>query len=682
MTIAEQHFGDDQSLSSAREARIGKASVRRLNLLALKRESSKSSIPLEDSLFGAGQSSDLLPPLLVRADADDKLPAKTTEPKSDIERAKDDLRKLAVEQRSRRYYGASDIEFAITDKEFKEYQRVGRGGSHGSISSDLADKYRDTNFESSYRGSKDFTYDFLRSVPQGKQPFDQWCKLAGENSSSGRFARYLAYDQLFGCRWDALRFGRQGEDARPLHAGMLRDLAGPGNHARDLTEFCVRDGFMAMPLRVNDGSVEILIDGLKQLTKPERAGDKPPLTEEQRIIIMRLKLKNFAEAPGEQLGQTLTDKELPANPQLAIIRELAKTRDLGSVPVFQALLKNSPCESVRQACAVALSDFGPFPSKLWPETVADPTLAPSDRAKMVETALDDADRRASDKYPPKFGRPNDVLGSAVAWAIADAYKVPAALRTITDSNDPGLKVLERALDCKHIGARLAAAKVLGDSALGFDHPTRKKAAEVLVNAILDPNLGTEAKKEAIAILDVSLRGHAVVDVGKYKLSKTKDALIAEDSSFLYTWTDDGKIEKKERERKIPVGGKFASITIGINTVDLKYIDESRIVARTGTFDGTELTKLRWVETGKNGPEEFVATRKKEGNNYVDEWVVRVPDEKSGLTRDIDVKGRFDLSKDGGKYSYVGEDWTKEGPNRLTLHQNQEITGKGVTEYRD
>src|SRR5262249_27333241 len=149
------------------------------------------------------------------------------------------------------------------------------------------------------------------------------------------------------------------------------------------------------------------------------------------------------------------------------------------------------------------------------------------------------------------------------------------------------------------------------------HPVRKKACEVLVNAILDPNCGPKAKKEAIALLDDSLKGHSLVEVGKYKLGKTKDALVAEDSFFLYTWTDDGKIEKKERERKIPVGDKTASVIIGINTLGVKYIDDSRISGRVGTFDGNDLIKIRWAEPGAKGPVEFVATRKKEGDKYLD-----------------------------------------------------------------
>jgi hypothetical protein len=257
--------------------------------------------------------------------------------------------------------------------------------------------------------------------------------------------------------------------------------------------------------------------------------------------------------------------------------------------------------------------------------------------------------------------------------------MPNGLTAITDDKDPGLIQLERALNCKHFCARLAAATVLPESDLNVNNPTRKKACEVLVDGILSSSIGPAARHEAICVLDKLLKGHSFVDVGKYQLAKTKDGLVVQDDFRLCTWTDDGKLEVKERETKIPVGDKSASVIIGINTLGVKYTDESRISARLATFDGGDLARLQWTEAGEKGQVEFVAVRSKDGDKYIDEWTITVPDPVSGLTKPIKVKGKFALTKE--KYTYDGEDWREPDSNRI-LHQVQEPTGKGVKEYRD
>src|SRR5262249_43376443 len=158
--------------------------------------------------------------------------------------------------------------------------------------------------------------------------------------------------------------------------------------------------------------------------------------------------------------------------------------------------KHSPHESVRQLCSMALSDFGYFPSQLWGKTGADPRLDPVGRAAIVETALKNLQYWETQEYPATFGYPDNIRGDRLAWAITDCYKMPPGMRTITAADDPGLRRLEQVLDSRYPAARFAAAKVLAESALGFDHLTRKKACEVLVGSILDPNLGPRAKREA------------------------------------------------------------------------------------------------------------------------------------------------------------------------------------------
>jgi len=533
------------------------------------------------------------------------------------------------------------------------------------------------------------------AIASGKERGKQWeayCKVAAKCTSDGNLKKKISADavQTGGSifrpnelrAWDkpsGLIGTADEDDAKrtwgELHARLLQDISKPGNEGREFTAYCVCQSLARTTLVTKDESLVTLVDAVKQLTKKDKNG--APLTEEQATLSMRMTLKRFVELP-----HYLKPSELPTNLQLALIAELRERGDIGSVPLFQALLK-SPHASVRNACARALSDFGPFPSKIWPDTIPDPRLNPTSRANMVKAAFDqdEKDRREYERLGIDSIRDALRIGTPVAEAIADAYRMPKGIAPIDDNKDPGLEQLDRAFNSKHLSVRLAATKVLSESKLDLGHPVRQKAVEVLVDTILDNDIGVKASKEAIALLDEFMKGHKFLNAGKYKLVKTKDGLIVEDSNHLYAWTDECKIETKDRETKYRVGDKFATVKLGANTTAVKYAEGgSRILSRTATFDGDDLNKLQWQEEGKKGPVQFLVRRKMEDGQYLDRWVVTVPNEKSGLTDDIEVEGKFELGKDG-TYRYVGQDWVNRDLARK-LRQVQEVTGKGVKEYRD
>jgi len=520
--------------------------------------------------------------------------------------------------------------------------------------------------------------------PERGKDWERFCKLAGTNNLDGNIAKQVA---AFGAGTQGRLFHENRSDAmnRPsglkgtadpkdagrtwaeLHARLLCDISAPGNGARDITTYGVRQALEDLNTSCKDSTPELLLQALKKLTVADKEG--APLTKDQVAIILRKKLSAFT--------RPAFSKYFSENFQLVLIKALRDLEDVDSIPVFQALKKNGASEAVRRDASLALTDFGPFPKKEWSLAVPDPRLTPADRATQLTSALD------SD---PK-GRWEPATGARTAELIASLYKMPKKLCAVQDKDDPGLKKLERALDSEHLCVRMAAAKVLAESKLDFDNPVRKKAASTLADAILDPNVGVKAKLEAIALLDDSLVSHHLAEVGKYTIAKQKnnlfgkDALVVEDNNYQYIWTERGQLERKERENKIRVGDKTATLKLGLNSITARYVDGSDVISRTGRFDQGELVEVSWKEVNKKGKvEEFVAKRVKSGGKYGKNWVITIPDQASGLTRTIPVQGTFTFTTDGA-FQYVGQDWCEPDSRRI-VHRSQNVKDKGVTTYHN
>jgi hypothetical protein len=516
---------------------------------------------------------------------------------------------------------------------------------------------------------------------RGKR-WQEFCKLAATNSKEGNIAKQIAgwgagcEGRIFKRQRDAsgnpsgLRGTADDADAQrtwgELNSRLLCDLAAPGAGARDRTAFQVRDALQILSAPCKDSSPELLVEALKKLTVADKEG--APLTKDQVTVILRDRLKSLTEYEKQWASEKFS---------LALIKGLRELEDAGSIPVYQKLRKDSSSEAVRCEAARALSDFGPFPRKQWEETIADPRLTSKVRADRVKNALDNT----------KSERSGAAVDVQIADVIIDCYKMPKGLSAIENGDDPGLEQLKRALDSEHLCVRMAASKVLAESKLDFDNPVRKKAAAALADIALDDRVGQKAKLEALALLDDSLIGHQLVEVGKYTIAKQKhnlfdrDALVVQDTNYQYLWTEDGKMERKDRESKISVGDKVATLKLGLNSISVNYIDESNVKSREGRFDAGELAEMRWTATkGKGKQEEFVAKRQKNEGKYGKKWIVTIPGEGDGLSKDVVVEGTFTFTT-GGAFQYVGQDWNEPDSGRI-VHSSQNVKDKGVTTYHN
>jgi hypothetical protein len=513
---------------------------------------------------------------------------------------------------------------------------------------------------------------------RGKQ-WQEFCKLAGIDKDEGHQARVLASMAVSsgGGRFRAWaeRDGRtrasniQGTDTNDgrrtweeLCARLLRDVSAPGSANRDLSAFCLRDALTSNPAGLLEGSWPPLLDGLNLLTKADK--NDAPLSSSDRAFTLRQVLKDLAEP------RYINPKDVSPSFQLAVISQLSELGDLQSLPIYKKLAKNSPFPDVRAAASRAASDLGPLPSQLWQDTVPDPRLTPESRAERVRKQLDT-------KYL-SYGELDN--GQSVVEEIASAYRFPKGQSAIEGKDDPGLKQLERALGSEYVSVRLMAAMVISMSKFDAAEPIRKKADETFLDAILDNNVGMKMTREAMALLDRSLGARREVALPAYALKKENGVLFAENKNGRYAWTEDGKIERLDKDGGIIDGDTAANVTLSKDTIVCKYGANCIIKSRTAKLDGDALKEMRWTVSDGAGEREFVARRHQVEGRYVDKWTITVPDPVSKLTKDIDVSGKFELTK-AGDFTYVGDNWTSFGLGQ-TLYQSQKLRGKGVRQYTE
>jgi hypothetical protein len=616
---------------------------------------------------------------------DDKKPSKDAEDDAETKKKIAELCDLVDKQKYRRSVDRGQAEWKRSRASTDERER------HDNERKELPKKYPDVPFFNDITPrEKWLTKEFpllsgsarAEKDPERGKRWQEFCKLAATNTVDGNIAKQIA---AFGSGCEGRMFTRgldkcdkpsgllgTGDDADAqrtwgeLHSRLLRDLAAPGTGARDLTAHCVRDAFEVLNAGCKDGSPQLLVEALKRLTVADKEG--APLTKEQVTVILRDRLGMLTNYQNKWASEEF---------QLVLIKSLREMDDAGAIPLYQELQKKSTSEAVRREASQGLSDLGPFPRKQWEETIADPRLTPKERAERVRFALDYI----------KSERAGASIGTQIADVIVDCYKMPKGLSAIENGDDPGLEQLKRALDSEHLYVRMAASKVLAESKLDFDNPVRKKAAAVLADIALDENVGKKAKLEALALLDDSLIGHQLVEVGKYTIAKQKhnlfdrDALVVQDTNYQYLWTEDGKMERKDRESKISSGDKVATLKVGLNSISVNYIDESNVKSREGRFDAGELAEMRWTATnGKGKQEEFVAKRQKNDGKYGKKWTVTIPGEGDGLSKEVVVEGTFTFNTDGA-FQYVGQDWNEPDSGRI-VHSSQNVKDKGVTTYHN
>jgi HEAT repeat protein len=470
-----------------------------------------------------------------------------------------------------------------------------------------------------------------------------------------------------------------------LMAGVLKDASKPGVGARVLTAFYVRDALNYATTQLYGQTGPTLLAALRELAKNDKNG--APLTSDQVTIITRQALANLLDF--KKNGKSL--KELEPEFLVALVNNLVQDKDKESVPLIKELLK-SPDASVRRAAAVGLSNLAIMPSEEWAAGVhiPDPRLTAETRAERVRQALEKKDK-SDDKYIIDSG-----LGEPIVEAIASAYKAPKGATFLTDKNDPGIKYLDKALDSEHLAVRLMAAQVLAESDLDVATPVRKKAIAILVDTILNNDVGTKATKEAIDLLETSLGTAQSLKTDKYTIAKVKDflpglkteipnihdCLLAQDDEYFYSWLADGSRTYSTRRE-----AKFGQATLkrGIFDVSAKYISDCGVEWRKADLDGNAVTKMSWQPKGATAP--YVAVRLKVNDKYIDEYEVTIPGKnKNDLSHTVRVKGKFEMSRETGYFRYRGQDFTDVDETGKLLHpertiiQSQGIKDDGIKQY--
>jgi hypothetical protein len=410
------------------------------------------------------------------------------------------------------------------------------------------------------------------------------------------------------------------------------------------------------------------LPGLHALTIADQ-GHAPPLTVEQYRFIVKFNFSNWRDN---------SNKKEPF--QEALLGILACAKDPTCVGWLEDVAGDAPENGyprLRKATQDLLASNRPSIQKLWDDQVPNPLLTSKERADAVARSYNEFQRQRNNiqKY---YG------AEPVVEAIVEYYKIPGAteIYTITDKNDPGISVLDQILDCDLRRVRLAAAKVIGLSNLEFTHPTRFKAAKVLVDILLDSDAEPAYKSQAAALLDEALLGHKSLKIGDLTLIKREGRLWGVTNDYLCVWNADGQVYWRPKEMRIDVEGKSATLRVELRSIKATYAEGGMVLNREAKLDEDDnIYEMAWEEKGDNGPRKFIARRQKEDGKYTDVWILTVPpevddpSEKNRLPRDISIVGNFTMSMDG-VCTWDGEDWrVPRRKSDFKLRMRHDVRGK-------
>jgi hypothetical protein len=445
----------------------------------------------------------------------------------------------------------------------------------------------------------------------------------------------------------------------------------PGNAQRDLSAWFIRKLVGDCQTDGNYASNEVRVaalPGLHALTIADQ-GHAPPLTVEQYRFIVKFNFSNWKDN---------SNKREPY--QEALLGILACANDPTCVVWLEEVAGDAPENGyprLRKATQDLIASNRPSIQKLWDDQVPNPLLTSKERADAVARSYNEFQRQRNNiqKY---YG------AEPVVEAIVEYYKVPGAteIYTITDKNDPGIAVLDKILDCDLRRVRLAAAKVIGLSKLDLNHPTRFKAAKVLIDILLDPDAEPAYKRQAAALLDEALIGHKRLKIGDCTLIKRDQRLWGVTNDYLCVWNADGQMYWKPKDMRIDVEGKSATLRVDLNSIKAIYAEGGVVVSREAKLDEDEnIYEMAWEERGQHSPRKFVARRQKEGGKYTNVWTLTLPpdeddpNEKNRLSGDITIVGEFTMTMEG-ICTYTGEDWRKpRRKSEFTLNMRHDVRAK-------
>lgn len=242
-------------------------------------------------------------------------------------------------------------------------------------------------------------------------------------------------------------------DWKWMAARELRDLAKSNCEGKDVLAKMIKDGLTAnKELRATES--DFLLEGWRELGKPDRNGYAIPREELARVTAEALKLET-RRLPGAQADYY----------QKSLIEDLKKYGHRMVLPVMQAMVDEPGHvkEDVRKQAQEMIDSFLHSTDLMYKDTKADATSTSAQRAERLKKALEDKNN-----------------AETTVQEIFSAYKD----YKIKDANDPGLAQLQLAMNDTNERVRLAAAKILMNSELVNTHPVKMKAAATLADITL------------------------------------------------------------------------------------------------------------------------------------------------------------------------------------------------------
>jgi hypothetical protein len=490
---------------------------------------------------------------------------------------------------------------------------------------------------------------------------NQWnelLKLASKDTARGHKAYLVLCDIMKKRGYPKYSEDRLSDWCATECAEVIADRCAPGKPNRDLACWVLGNTLRFYGRNYKDA--DKLYKAFKDLAIPDEKGVPAPLTKDQmRFSIEHIFFLNASRGEAGHFGimyDCIDDLKSFNNPDSLFM--------LDRVPQGKGV-----DGSIKKKLSDLIAHLRRDVSDRWTEQVPEPFRKEKDRAADLKAALDK-------QLPNLADNVKSTASDEIVTAIARNYKFYQHLSGKSDS----IEQLKRVLTCKDAASRIAAARVFLSSDLPEDNADRIKATLSLIELTLDKASGGRFRQEAYTLLDGIVPDTGSTKIGDYKLAKEGDlGLVIEDKKRnWYTVTDDGDLERHNHV-SYSTDGSFhepGKLTLEENTIKAEYRKGSRVISRTGTFDGDDLKEMTWTEVGRFGP--FIAKRKKEGGKYVDKYTVTIPStSENGLSTDVEVEGKFSFRRDGS-FRYSGQDWLKKTTGRINLAQ--EIGDLGVRQY--
>jgi hypothetical protein len=254
-------------------------------------------------------------------------------------------------------------------------------------------------------------------------------------------------------------------DWKDMAARALSECAEVGCTNRDITAACIKQAITNPSLPPH--TCDWLLTGWQKLGQRSPDGFAVPREQQTEVLVAALTAE-FGRVPGEQQSWY----------QGAILAEIQRLGARRTIPVLEAIAKDSRLPSVAKQAAEIMDTWQHSVQMVWDDTTVWQAATPEQRANRLKQAL--ADGNDSEQTVQEM------------FAAYKGYK-------IANAADPAMPFLQMALNDSNERTRLAAAKILAQSSLASSDSVRRKAQEVL-HAMAKDSKVARYRQEAIAEL--------------------------------------------------------------------------------------------------------------------------------------------------------------------------------------